>query len=186
MKQVLLIDNYDSFTFNLKHYLDSLNVEVHVFRNDEFEIGQKEYDAVVLSPGPGLPSDAGRLKEIAEYFLGKIPVLGVCLGMQAIAEIIGGTLHQQSKVKHGIQEEITLKESILFKSLPTKIEVGLYHSWSVQVENDVDVSVTSVSNTGIVMSFENVERKIYGVQFHPESVLTPYGMEIVKNFIEVI
>ena len=106
--------------------------------------------------------------------------------MQAIAEIIGGTLHQQSKVKHGIQEQITLKESILFKSLPTKIEVGLYHSWSVQVENDVDVSVTSVSNTGIVMSFENVERKIYGVQFHPESVLTPYGMEIVKNFIEVI
>ena len=186
MKQVLLIDNYDSFTFNLKHYLDSLNVEVHVFRNDEFNFEPKHYDAVVLSPGPGLPVDAGRLKEITEHFLGEVPVFGVCLGMQAIAEIIGGTLYNQNKVKHGIQEEIMLKDSVLFKSLPRKIKVGLYHSWSVEIENKIDINITSVSKTGVIMSLENVDRKIYAVQFHPESVLTPCGMEIVKNFIKII
>ena len=186
MKQILLIDNYDSFTFNLKHYLDSLNVEVHVVRNDEFEFGQKKYDAVVLSPGPGLPNEAGRLEEITKYFLGRVPVFGVCLGMQAIAENIGGTLHNQSEIKHGVQERIILKDSILYKSLPREINVGLYHSWAVDLEGVLNARVTSVSDSGVIMSFENFDKKFYGVQFHPESILTTYGMEIVKNFIEIV
>lgn len=157
-----------------------------MIRNDEFKFNSRSYDAIVLSPGPGLPSEAGQLIEIIEYFIGKVPIFGVCLGMQAIGEMFGGVLVNQNIVKHGIQEEIEVNDSTLFKMLPRKIQVGLYHSWLMKFDNEVDLSITSVSESGVIMSFENKEKMIYAVQFHPESVLTPNGMEIVKNFIEVI
>lgn len=126
------------------------------------------------------------LFQIVDHFIDNTPVFGVCLGMQAIVEYLGGSLIIQDKVKHGIQEEIHLNDGVLFKTLPKKIKVGLYHSWSTQIDDSIDLKITSKSKSEIIMSLENKTRRIYYVHFHPESVLTPYGMEIVKNFLENI
>ncbi|MBL1280233.1 MAG: aminodeoxychorismate/anthranilate synthase component II [Fluviicola sp.] len=185
MKQILLIDNYDSFTHNLKHYLEALNAHVEVVRNDEFIGDYFSYDAIVLSPGPGLPENAGTMMQLLKEVEGRIPIFGICLGMQAIALHCGGKLYNQPIVKHGVQEKIDLHASELFKNLPKKIDVGLYHSWAVK-EDAGNFKITAHSESLSVMAIESVAKKMYGVQFHPESVLSPDGMEIVKNFLELI
>lgn len=185
MKQILLIDNYDSFTYNLKHYLEALNVDVTVVRNDEFLGNYFQYDAIVLSPGPGLPEDAGIMMQLLKEVEGKVPVFGICLGMQAIAIHCGGALYNQENVKHGVQENIELQNSDMYSGLGETMEVGLYHSWAV-IKNEGDFKINAFSESKAVMGLENVAKKMYGVQFHPESILTPNGMTIVKNFLKRI
>jgi len=182
---ILLLDNYDSFTFNLEHYLVSLGVRVDVKRNDAIGLDVLDYDGVILSPGSGLPADAGVMMSLIEGLAGKIPVLGVCLGMQGIAEYLGGKIYNQNNVKHGVQEEIVLEDSLLFSGLKKRIQVGLYHSWAVNSkEGDFEVVAQSVTN--VVMALQNEERKMYGVQFHPESIMTPDGKHIINNFLEIV
>lgn len=186
MKRILLIDNYDSFTYNLFHYLESLGVEVEVVLNDKLSgVEPERYDALVLSPGPGLPEEAGDLMKIIEATAGRKPILGVCLGMQALALYSGGELYNQKVVKHGIQEKIHLEKSDLFDGLPSEVEVGLYHSWAVK-EGSGDFKITARSASGTAMALENAKLNWYGVQFHPESVMTPEGRKILMNFISLI
>lgn len=181
LKRVLLLDNYDSFTYNLKHYLSGLGIDVVVVRNNEFDHDLTSFSHIVLSPGPGLPKDAGCMPEIIRQSAGKIPILGVCLGMQAIGEFLGGKLYNLPNVKHGVQEEIQVEKSILFPGMEKAIQVGLYHSWAVDEKGNY--RVTARSNSGVVMALESDVQKMFGVQFHPESIMTDYGKEILSNFI---
>lgn len=181
MKQVLLLDNYDSFTYNLKHYISNLGYDVEVIRNDCLDIDISKYSHVVLSPGPGLPADAGVLMDLIQKVDSRIPILGVCLGMQAIAEYLGGSLYNQIQVKHGVSEKIFLDKVSFFNSLGREIEVGLYHSWAVNESGEFEVIARS--EIGVVMAIQNNSRKMYGVQFHPESVMTQNGSEILENFL---
>ena len=141
------------------------------------------FDKIIISPGPGLPKDAGNIMDIIASVAGKIPVLGVCLGMQAIAEYLGGSLFNQSIVKHGVEEEINLTNHPLFDNLSDRINVGLYHSWAVSGNGDYRTIATS--DSGTIMAIVNEEQKMYGVQFHPESVMTPNGAQILQNFLEL-
>ena len=184
LKHVLLLDNYDSFTYNLKHYISSLGCDVTVIRNDEFDMDFSLFSHVVFSPGPGLPVDAGELMNILKFTDGKIPVLGVCLGMQGVAEYLGGELYNQEKVKHGVSEVIHTHDCMLFKGIESEVEVGLYHSWAVRGGGEYEI--TAMSESGVVMAIENVSRKMYGIQFHPESVMTPKGKLIINNFINIV
>lgn len=155
---------------------------VDVKRNNESISTIDIYDKIVLSPGPGLPNEAGGMMDLIGQIDSKIPVLGVCLGMQAIAEYSGGTLYNQEEVKHGVAEKIQCEVSLLFKGLPSVMEVGLYHSWAVEEKGEF--VVTARSESGVVMAIENQERKLYGVQFHPESIMTPNGKDILHNFLK--
>jgi anthranilate synthase component II len=185
--RVLLIDFYDSFTFNITHYLESLGCFVDVIRNDELHpTDLLKYNALVLSPGPGLPSEKKNLMSVIDEYSGKIPILGICLGMQAIGCFLGGELKNQKLVKHGVQDEIfILKDnSVLLKDIVTGSKIGLYHSWEV-----VDLPsglISGISKSNVVMAIESVEQKLFGVQFHPESVLTEQGMIIFRNFLNQI
>lgn len=184
MKQVLLLDNYDSFTYNLKHYISNLGYHVVTVRNDECDIDVSRFSHIVLSPGPGLPKDAGAMMKLLKLVDSKVPVFGVCLGMQAIAEYLGGQLYNQSIVKHGVSEEIdVIRDSILFKNLRSELEVGLYHSWAVDDAGEYKVIARSKYN--VIMAIENTERKFYGVQFHPESIMTKEGEMILENFLKL-
>jgi anthranilate synthase/aminodeoxychorismate synthase-like glutamine amidotransferase len=185
LQRILLLDNYDSFTFNLAHYLTNLGAHVDVVRNDAFDGNFSAYDKIVLSPGPGLPNDAGMLMQIIEDATGKIPILGVCLGMQAIALSLGGELYNLNSVKHGVQESISTSDSVLFKNLPAQIEVGLYHSWAVKSKCG-NFTQTAVSSENVMMGLENADKKLYAVQFHPESVMTPTGIKILENFLGMV
>jgi anthranilate synthase component 2 len=183
--KVLIVDFYDSFTYNLAHYFEKLDSMVTVIRNDELDLNTiLDYDKLVLSPGPGLPKEKENMFELLKQFNGKIPILGICLGMQAIGEFMGGNLQNQSIVKHGIAENIIVSNSnYLFKNLPEIIQVGLYHSWEL-----VDVAAentSSVSQNNVIMSIEFPEHKLYGVQFHPESILTENGFELLRNFLNL-
>lgn len=182
--RVLLIDFYDSFTFNLAHYLEALEVELLTKRYDQISASDfSQINAIILSPGPGLPHEKEGLAEILDNYVGKIPILGVCLGMQALVTHLGGTLQNQKKVKHGVSESIDVQgKSILFKNLPIQIEVGLYHSWQVCCPQ---TWITASSKNGIPMAIELPEHKVYGVQFHPESIMTPNGMAILQNFLHI-
>ena len=185
MQRILLLDNYDSFTYNLCHFLEAEGVVVDVVLNNQFDCSNLDlYDKIVLSPGPGLPAESGVMNEVIRLSIGKTPILGVCLGMQALAESLGGVLYNQVQVKHGVSELIDLYESSLFTDLPKSIEVGLYHSWAVK--DGGDFNVTSKSKNNVVMSLENINKKVYGVQFHPESILTSHGKEIIKNFLNIL
>jgi anthranilate synthase component II len=159
----------------------NLGFSVTVLRNDVPISNPHQYDKIVLSPGPGLPQDAGTMMQWIAAVDGKIPILGVCLGMQAIAEYLGGTLYNLTEVKHGVQEVIELNDSALFEGLPQKIDVGLYHSWAAK--SNKGYTETAISESGVIMAIENLERKMWGVQFHPESVMTPHGSTILKNFL---
>lgn len=182
LKRILLVDNFDSFTYNLVHYLESLHCEVHVCYNNSIPSNVLEdFDGIVLSPGPGLPEESGDLMLFIELHMGKIPILGVCLGMQAIAISLGGELYNQKLVKHGLQEEISVQKGVLFTSDDASYQVGLYHSWGVSEAGRY--RVTAFSKSGTVMAVENKEEKCFGLQFHPESVMTPLGVEILKNFL---
>jgi anthranilate synthase component II len=185
--KILLLDNYDSFTFNLFHYLEGLNCEVIVSRNDEILIDEiAVFDKIILSPGPGLPNQAGLMMEIINRYAFSKPFLGVCLGMQALAESFGDELYNLKEVRHGVASKISIvNSSLLFENLPLNFEVGLYHSWAVQLKEDSPFKATSFSEDGVLMSFEHKTLPIYGVQFHPESILTEHGKEILKNFIEI-
>lgn len=185
MQRILLIDNYDSFTYNLAHYFENLGAQVQVVRNDEFSGDLSSYDKVVLSPGPGLPREAGRLMDIIQMADGKVPLLGVCLGMQGVAEYLGAELYNMDRVRHGVEARVNLASGALFDEISEEMIVGLYHSWAVK-EGQGDFVVVGRSEDGTVMAIENVERKLYGVQFHPESVMTPDGKKVVANFLNNI
>jgi len=187
MKKVLLIDNYDSFTYNLVHYLESLDCEVHVYRNDEISIEEADaYHKIVLSPGPGLPSQAGIMNEIISNYHKTKSILGICLGQQAIGEVFGGTLVNLERVFHGISDniQITVDDEPLYKGLPKSIAVGRYHSWCIASAGFPDVlEVTSTDGRGNIMSLRHKIYDVRGVQFHPESILTPCGMQIIANWL---
>ena len=186
--KILVIDNYDSFVYNLVHYLEELDCEVVVKRNDQFYMDDVEvYDKILLSPGPGIPEEAGLLKEVISTYAGKKPILGVCLGQQAIAEVFGGRLINLKNVFHGVSTtaNILVEDEALFKGLGKEIEIGRYHSWVVSNDHFPDVlEITSVDENNQIMSLRHREFDIKGVQFHPESVLTPKGKEIIKNWVQ--
>lgn len=186
MKKIVIIDNYDSFTFNLVHYFEALNCEVTVFRNDEFELDEiADFDKIVLSPGPGLPSEAGLLKSVIETYCNTKSILGICLGQQAIAEVFGGHLKQLKSVKHGVNSIIktTVSDEVLFQNLPQNLTVGRYHSWVVDSNLPSVLETTSVDEEGEVMSFRHRTLDVKGVQFHPESILTNDGKAMLQNWI---
>jgi len=185
--KILVIDNYDSFTYNLVHALKKFEgVTVEVKRNDEVAEEEPDlYDKIVFSPGPGLPEEAGSLLSIIKNYAGKKPMLGVCLGHQAIAESFGGTLQNMNNVLHGIATPITVvTKSYLFDRLPETFDAGRYHSWIVEKESLPSVlEITSIDKEGRIMSFQHREFDIQGVQFHPESILTPLGEKILENWV---
>ena len=186
--KILVIDNYDSFVYNLVHYLEDLDAEVTVFRNDQFDLEEAEaFDKILLSPGPGIPDEAGLLKPLIREYAGKKPILGVCLGQQAIGEVFGGTLLNLEKVFHGVATQATITDPSepLFKGLGPQLEIGRYHSWVVAREGFPEVlKITSVDENDQIMSLRHTQYDICGVQFHPESVLTPKGKRIIQNWLE--
>lgn len=184
--KIVIIDNYDSFTYNLSHLVKELGAEVTVLRNDSFPIEELEtYDKILLSPGPGIPKEAGLLLEVIRTYAGKKPILGVCLGEQAIGEVFGGKLTNLSEVYHGIQSPIRITASnYLFEGLPEEILVGRYHSWVIDRENFPDaLEITAVSQEGYIMALRHKDFDVQGIQFHPESVLTPDGKKIINNWL---
>jgi anthranilate synthase component 2 len=186
--KILVFDNYDSFTYNLVQMIkEQSNASVDVFRNDEIPLEDvKTYDKILLSPGPGIPSESGLLIPLIKTYAATKSILGVCLGQQAIAEAFGGSLTNLSKVYHGIATPVELiGESILFEGLPKTFQVGRYHSWVVN-EHDLpaDLKVTSKDAEGYIMSLEHTTFDVKGVQYHPESVLTPEGAKIIDNWLK--
>lgn len=185
--KILLIDNYDSFTFNLVHYFEGYDSHVTVWRNDEIDFSKvSEFDKLVLSPGPGLPSESAELMKVIRENIGKIPILGVCLGFQALVEHFGGEIYNQEQVKHGVKEDcFLLNESKLFIDIPASFKIGLYHSWAAKKANfPKDLQITALSQDEVIMAFEHKELAICGVQFHPESILSEFGKEIIGNFLK--
>ncbi|SHF72270.1 anthranilate synthase component 2 [Flavobacterium segetis] len=186
MKKILVIDNYDSFTYNLVHYLEDLSCEVTVYRNDEFDIDEIAiFDKILLSPGPGIPDEAGLLKEVIRKYGATKSILGVCLGQQAIGEVYGGTLSNLDKVYHGVSSMVktSVIDEHLFDGLGNEFEVGRYHSWVVDVTLPESLEATSFDENGQVMSLRHKKFDVRGVQFHPESVLTPNGKKILENWL---
>jgi anthranilate synthase component 2 len=184
-RKILMIDNYDSFTYNLVHYLEDLDCKVIVKRNDQLTLEEVDaFEEIVLSPGPGIPDEAGLLKEIISTYAGKKRILGVCLGQQAIGEVFGGSLINLDQVYHGVATTIDIvKEDYIFKGLPKQIEVGRYHSWVVNSDLPDSLEATSFDENGQIMSLRHKEFDIRAVQFHPESVLTPQGKQMLKNWL---
>tara|TARA_R110002073_G_scaffold57778_4_gene146666 strand:+ start:74187 stop:74753 length:567 start_codon:yes stop_codon:yes gene_type:complete len=186
MKKVLVIDNYDSFTYNLVHYLEELNCDVTVKRNDQLSLAEvDDFDKIVLSPGPGIPDEAGLLKAIIKEYAATKSILGVCLGQQAIGEVFGGTLNNLDEVYHGVatQVTITVDDESLFKGFDKNIEVGRYHSWVVDKNLPPELEATSVDENGEIMSLRHKIYDVKGVQYHPESVLTPNGKKLLENWL---
>ncbi|HCZ09327.1 MAG TPA: aminodeoxychorismate/anthranilate synthase component II, partial [Flavobacteriaceae bacterium] len=180
-----VIDNYDSFTYNLVHYLEELGAEVTVKRNDQFELSEPEaYEYLLLSPGPGIPDEAGLLKAAIEKYAPSKKILGVCLGQQAIGEVFGASLTNLDTVFHGVATPVEVaEEDLLFNGLPKSFEVGRYHSWVVQTPLPDALIATSFDDQQQLMSLRHKTLPIRAVQFHPESILTPYGKKILENWI---
>ena len=185
MKKVFVIDNYDSFTYNLVHYLEELDCEVTVKRNDQFALDELEYyPLILLSPGPGIPEESGLLKAAIERYAPTKKILGICLGQQAIGEVFGGQLINLDKVYHGIATQVNVvEEDVLFKDLPKQFDIGRYHSWVVALPLPEVLEITSVDEEGQVMSLRHKEYDVRAVQYHPESILTPQGKKILENWI---
>lgn len=185
--RIVIIDNYDSFTYNLSHLVKELGAEVAVYRNDKFQLEQLQaFDKIILSPGPGIPEEAGLLLDVIRTYAGKMPILGVCLGHQAIGQVFGGQLTNLSDVYHGVATpcHITV-DDYLFQGMERDIEIGRYHSWVVDTQDfSACLEVTSVSDEGYIMSLRHKEFDIRGIQYHPESVLTPDGKTIIGNWIK--
>ena len=183
---ILLIDNYDSFSYNLYQYLGSLNPDIKVIRNDELKIDEIKAlnpTHIIISPGPGKPKDSGIIEDVVRFI--DIPILGVCLGHQAICEVFGSNIIHAPVIMHGKKDIININNnSTLFKGLGEKIEAARYHSL-VADKVTSDLIVTATSNDGLIMGVEHKTKKIYGVQFHPESIMTKEGMQILRNFLEV-
>ncbi len=186
--KIVIIDNYDSFTYNLAHLVRELGVEVTVLRNDQFKMEElEEFSKIILSPGPGIPSEAGLLLDVIRTYAGRKPILGVCLGHQAIGEVFGGKLENLSDVFHGVATVGTqLGNDEIFYGLPTRITMGRYHSWVVSREGLPDcLEVTAESDEGQIMALRHKELNVRGIQFHPESVLTPDGRKMIQNWLFV-
>ncbi len=188
MKKILVIDNYDSFTYNLVHYLESFDCKVTVIRNDEISPDEaKDYDKILLSPGPGIPADAGLLETIIKEYAPYKSILGICLGQQAIGEVFGGRLINLNTVYHGVAAtiKIIVDDEYLFDGMEKEIPVGRYHSWCVSREGFPEVlEITSIDENGEIMSLRHRVYDVRGVQFHPESVLTPNGKKILENWLK--
>ena len=185
--RIVIIDNYDSFTYNLAHLVKELGAEVEVLRNDQFQIEDLlPYDKIILSPGPGIPSEAGLLLDVIRQYAPIKPILGVCLGHQAIGEYFGGHLTNLSQVFHGVSSTISVTTpDYIYNELPDYIEVGRYHSWVVDTHAFPDcLEITSVSKEGQIMSLRHRQYDVRGIQYHPESVLTPDGQKIISNWLE--
>ena len=185
--KTVIIDNYDSFTYNLAHLVKELGAEVSVVRNDQFRLPElKPLDKIILSPGPGIPTEAGLLMDVIDAYAPVKPILGVCLGHQAIGEYFGGKLTNLSQVFHGIASIISITApDYIYKELPAQVQVGRYHSWVVDNEGLPDcLEVTSVSEEGQIMSLRHKQYDVRGIQYHPESVLTPEGRKIIANWLK--
>ena len=189
MKKIILIDNYDSFTFNLYHYLSSLKVEVDVIRNDQItsdEILRKKYNKIVISPGPGNPNQSGNCLRIVKSVYKKIPILGVCLGHQIIGQVFGSKIVQAQKLMHGKTSKIISKKIGILKNLPKSFEATRYHSLIIDKKSlSKDLKITAESKEGLIMGIQHNEYNVHGVQFHPESIKTKLGIKILKNFIKI-
>jgi len=186
MNKILVIDNYDSFTYNLVHCLKEIGCEVEVKRNDKLELSEvEEFDKILLSPGPGIPDEAGMLKEIIAKYASTKSILGICLGQQAIAEVFGGSLVNLDEVYHGVATTIerVVDDEVLYDNLSKEMEVGRYHSWVVSKELPTSLEVTALDQNGEIMSLRHREFDVRAVQYHPESILTPDGKAMLKNWI---
>lgn len=186
--KILIIDNYDSFTYNLVQYIEELiGDQVTVFRNDEITLPEvNAYDIIILSPGPGLPKDAGIMPDLIQQYKTSKPIFGVCLGHQAIGEAFGGTLHNLDRVYHGLEMpmQVIQSEDKLFTDIPERFMAGRYHSWVVEKKDLPDCFViTAEDEDGRIMAMSHKTHLIKGVQFHPESVMTPYGKKMLANFL---
>lgn len=186
--KILIIDNYDSFTYNLVHLVNEIGMECEVWRNDKFELADvAAFDKIILSPGPGIPSEAGLLLDVIKTYAATKSIFGVCLGQQAIAEAFGGSLHNLKQPMHGIATpiKVTDKNEQLFKNLPQEFKVGRYHSWVVN-SNDLpeDLTITAIDESdNSAMALKHKTYDVRGVQFHPESILTEYGKEMMANWL---
>ena len=184
--KIVIIDNYDSFTYNLSHLVKELGAEVTVVRNDQFRLEELEqYSKIILSPGPGIPSEAGLLLDVIRTYAGKKPILGVCLGHQAIGEVFGAKLENLSDVFHGVATPCHIvADDPIFSGIPRDITIGRYHSWVVSREDLPDcLEVTAESDEGQIMALRHRELNVRGIQFHPESVLTPDGRKMLQNWM---
>ena len=185
--KILLIDNYDSFTFNLYHYLSSLNTKVDVFRNDEInekQIVKKKYNKIVISPGPGNPNQSGNCLKIVKKLYKKIPILGVCLGHQIIGQVFGSKIIQAKKLMHGKTSKIKSFKTGILKNLPDNFEATRYHSLIIDKKTlSKDLKITALTIDGIIMGVMHKKYNIHGVQFHPESIKTTIGIKILRNFL---
>ena len=186
---ILLIDNYDSFSYNLYQFIGNINSDIKVIRNDELTVDEIEKLApshIVISPGPGKPSDAGVCEEVIRYFAGKIPIIGVCLGHQAICETFGAKVSYADKLMHGKMSVVNLNQDCrIFKGIGEKAEVARYHSLIALKESIPDeLIVTATTDDGEIMAVQHRDYEVYGLQFHPESILTPKGMDMLRNFFE--
>ena len=189
MMKIILIDNYDSFTFNLFHYLSSLKVKVDVIRNDKIttkEIIKKKYDKIVISPGPGNPNQSGNCINIVKSLHKKIPILGVCLGHQIIGQVFGSKIVQAKKLMHGKTSNIISKKTGILKNLPKNFKATRYHSLIIDKKTlSKDLEITANTKDGIIMGVQHKKYNVHGVQFHPESIKTKLGIKILKNFINL-
>ena len=187
--KIILIDNYDSFTFNLFHYLSSLRVNVDVLRNDKItdkEIIKKKYDKIVISPGPGNPNQSGNCIKIVKSLYKRIPILGVCLGHQIIGQVFGSKIVQARKLMHGKTSKILSKKIGILKNLPRTFEATRYHSLIIEKKSlSKNLEITAESKDGLIMGIQHKEFDVHGVQFHPESIKTKLGIKILKNFIKI-
>ena len=189
MKKIILIDNYDSFTFNLYHYLSSLKIDVDVIRNDQItskEILKKRYNKIVISHGPGNPNQSGNCLKIVKSLYKRLPILGVCLGHQIIGQVFGSKIIQAKKLMHGKTSKIISKKTGVLKNLPKTFEATRYHSLIIDKKSlSKDLEITAETKDGLIMGIQHKEYQVHGVQFHPESIKTKIGIKILKNFIRI-
>tara|TARA_B100000941_G_scaffold91440_1_gene63431 strand:- start:98 stop:667 length:570 start_codon:yes stop_codon:yes gene_type:complete len=189
MKKIILIDNYDSFTFNLYHYISSLKINVDVIRNDKVtskEILKKNYNGIVISPGPGNPDQSGNCINIVNKLYKRIPILGVCLGHQIIGQVFGSKIIQAKKLMHGKISKIKSKKKGILKGLPNIFEATRYHSLIIDKKTlSKDLEITAETKDGLIMGIQHKKYQVHGVQFHPESIKTKIGIKILKNFVKI-
>ena len=189
MKKIILIDNYDSFTFNLYHYISSLKINVDVIRNDKVtskEILKKNYNGIVISPGPGNPDQSGNCINIVNKLYKRIPILGVCLGHQIIGQVFGSKIIQAKKLMHGKISKIKSKKIGILKGLPNTFEATRYHSLIIDKKTlSKDLEITAETKDGLIMGIHHKKYQVHGVQFHPESIKTKIGIKILKNFVKI-
>lgn len=183
--KILVLDNYDSFTYNLVYIIRQLGYEMDIYRNNKINLSEIDvYDKILLSPGPGIPSEAGIMPELLKKYAGSKDILGICLGHQAIGEVFGGDLINLSEVVHGLASEVTVQEDLLFQGLPKQFKIGRYHSWVINEQTlSPDLEVIARTSDGQIMGVRHNKLKVRGLQFHPESILTEHGVQLIKNWL---